>query len=101
MGGICQGKARGNAPAIVDVDSTVHDSGLQERGHVLLYVDDETTPLSIQHDVGSGLQSVLQSLAKVYLPIKHGNSQICVWEEGSWFIKGHFHNAVKLAENLP
>ena len=26
---------------------------------------------------------------------------ICVQEEGSWSMKGHFHNAVKLVENLP
>jgi hypothetical protein len=100
-GGIFRGKAVGNMPAFVDFESTSLDPVEQDKGRVLLYVGDGTTPFSVQHPIGSSLPSVLQGLAKVYSPIKRMNSRICVEEDGVWSLKGHFNNAVRTTEGLP
>jgi hypothetical protein len=101
VGGLCQGKAVGNAPAFVDLEQMEVDILQQPKGRVFLHVGEGAMPYSMSHPVGSNLSSVLAGLSKLYSPIKHQNAHISVWDDGIWDLKGHFLNVLRLAEDLP
>ena len=104
VGGTLRGNAMGNFPQMADFPEMVdfgYDCLEQEKGKVFLYVGEDSTPLSMDHYVGSNLSSVLYGLANVYSPIKKMNSRVCVRENGVWAMKGRFSNAIRLFEALP
>ena len=101
VGGVCRGKAVGNALAFTDLEPSVVDHSQQPRGRVILRVGD-SAPCSMVVPVGSDLPMVLNGLSTLYSPIKHHNARISVREDdGGWELRGRFLGAVHTPGSLP
>jgi hypothetical protein len=101
VGGICRGRAMGNAPAFADMQSTVADDQQGPSGRVYLHVGEGVAPYSMAHPVSSDLPRVLKGFSRRYSPIRRENARISVQEDGVWELKGRFSDAMKMAESLP
>ena len=99
VGGICRGKAKGNAPAFVDLESTSAVSSHSHKGQVFVHMDDTSPPYSIVQPILSLLPTALHHASSLFSPIK--NSRISVWENGAWALKGHYAMALTSREVLP
>ena len=53
VGGFCRGKAVGNAPAFVDLESGTGNTVQQLQGRVFLHLEEDSASYSMLHPVGS------------------------------------------------
>jgi len=85
---------------MADLDG-FHTPPPPEKGKVVLYTNETSTPFTMTHQVGSSLSEVAHELGNLYSPIKKTNSSLYVREDDTWAMKGRFSNAIRSHEILP